>query len=170
MTTMKHSITYSTISNIFRQKLTKQIYMIPPHMQQPLTLLIPLYLTSIFDSYLKTSTNRTPSHTLSSIPADTTQIYSLFRNRGLIVLGSISRHALIKLEYQTTPNSIMSYRTSHQNTNQMSQHISPNTILAGPFNPDRISFLTHLSYYWKSHSNLTLYMQSTYTTQVTPVL
>ena len=157
MTTTKHSITYSTISNVFHRKSTKQTYMIPLHMQQHLTLLTLLYLTSTSDFCPKTSTNRTPSHTLFSTHADTTPMYSSYKNLGLTELELISRQALTKLEYRIIPNSIISYRISLQSTNQMSQHIFPNTTPAGPSNPDQTSSLIHLSYYWKSHSNLIRY-------------
>ena len=142
-----------------------QTYMIPLHMQQPPTLQTPHYLTATFASCLKTSTNRMPSHTPSSTHVDTIPTFSLYKNHGSIELESISKQASIKLEYRIIPSSIMSYRISHQNTNQTSQLISPNTTPAGPSNPDQTSSLIHLSYYWKSHSNPTLYMQSTYTTQ-----
>ena len=141
-------ITYSTISSVFHRKSTNQTYMILLHMQPPLIPPTPPYLTSIFDSYPKTTTNRTPSHTLSSIRADTILTYSSYKNLGSIELELTSRQVLIKLECLITPNSIISYRTSLQNTSQTSQHTSPNIILAGPFNPDRTSSPTHLSYYW----------------------
>ena len=170
MTTTKHSIIYSTISSVFHRKSTNQTYMIPLHMQQHPTLLTLLYPTSTFDFCPKTSTNRTRSHTPSSTHADTTLTYSSYKNLGLTELESISRQALTKLEYRITPNSIISYQISLQNTNQMSQHIFLNTTPAGPSNPDQTSSLIHLSYYWKSHSNPIRYTRSTYTTQATPAL
>ena len=144
--------------------------MLPTHMQQHLTPPTLLYLTSTFDSCLKTSTNRTPSHTPSLTRADTTSTCSLYKNHGSTILELISRQALTKLECRITPNSIISYRISHQNTNQTSQRTFPNITPAGPSNLDQTLSPIPLSYYWKSHSNLTLYMQSTYTTQATPAL
>ena len=170
MITTKHSITYSTISNVFHRKSMNQTYMFPTHMQQHLIPPTPLYLISTFDSYLKTSTNRTPSHTPFSTLADTTPTCSLYRNHGSIELELTSRQVSTKLECQITHNSIISYRISHQNTNQTSQHTSLNITPAGPYNPDRTLSPTHLFYYWKSPSNLIRYTQSTYTIQAIPAL
>ena len=138
-----------------------QLHLTPPTL---------LYLISTFDSCRKTSTNRTQSLTPFSTLVDTTPTSSLYKNHGLIELELTYRQVSIKSEYQITLNSAISYRTSHQNTNQTSQHISPNTILAGPFNPDRTLSPILPSYYWKSHSNPTHYMLSTYTTQATLAL
>ena len=145
MTTTKHSIIYSTTSNVFHRKSTNQTYMIPLHMQPLPILPTLLYLFSTFDSCLKTSTNRTPSHTPSSTHADTILTCSSYKNHGLIVLELTSRQVSTKLECQITPNSIISYRISLQNTNRMLQHIFPNITPAGPSNPDQTLSLIHLS-------------------------
>ena len=158
-------IIYSTISNAFHRKSTNQTYMIPLHMQPLLTPPTPPYLISTFDSCHKTSTNRTQSLTPSSTHADITRMCFSYKNHGLIESELTSRQVLIKLEYQITPNSTISYRISHQNTNQTSHLTFPNTILAGPFNPDRTLSPTLLSYYWKSLSNLIHFTRSTYTIQ-----
>ena len=82
----------------------------------------------------------------------------------------IFRQVSTKLGYPTILNSIISYRISHQNTNQMSLHTSPNTTLAGPYNPDRTSSHICLSYCWKSLSNPIPFTQSTSTTRATQAL
>ena len=109
------------------------------------------------------------THSLLNSCGHNTDVF-LYKNHGLTELELISRQVLTKLECQTTPNSIISYRISHQNTNQTSQHIFPNITLAGPSNPDQTSFPTHLLYYCKSRSNLIRYTRLTYTTQATPAL